>query len=115
MTNTSPRPSPDGYVDHGGRRAGLAANPLAVEHHQVMVDPLPGAVVAEPGEPAIGRRPGRELLRQHAPGNPTAQDIENGVDDLPHLPLAMTPAWTWRRQERMEDQPLGVGQVTSIA
>src|SRR3954447_14204493 len=50
-------PDPAGFggldalaVDHRRRRAGLPAFALAVEHHEPMVDRLPGPVVAEPGE-----------------------------------------------------------------
>jgi len=75
-------------VDHGGCGACLAAGPLTVKHHQVVVDPLPGAVIAEPGKPAIRRGPGQEVLGQQAPGNAATQDVEDGVDDLPHDPGA---------------------------
>ena len=49
-------------VDDGGCRACLAASTLTVKHHEMMVDPLPGAVVAEPRKPAISRRPWRKVF-----------------------------------------------------
>src|SRR4051812_28942546 len=56
-------------VDHRRRGTGCAADPLAVLHDQVVVDLLPGAVVAEPGEPAIHRQEWREAVRQHVPSS----------------------------------------------
>src|SRR5947209_17181385 len=77
-------------VDHRSGWAGFAASTLAIEHHQTMVDRFPRSIVAEPREPAIHPRPRREVLRQEVPGNPAAQHVEDGVDDLAHLPLPMT-------------------------
>jgi hypothetical protein len=43
--------------------AGLAADTLSIQHHQLMVQVFPGSVVAKAGEPAIGRLVRREMLR----------------------------------------------------
>ena len=86
--------------EHGRCWAGLAPGPLAVEHDQVMVDRLPCAGGAESDEPAIHGRDRGKVFWQQAPGGTAAQDIEDGVDDLPHLPLAMSATTAWRSQQR---------------
>src|SRR4051794_41197386 len=102
-------------VDHRRRWAGASADPLAILHDQVVVDPLPGAVVAEPGEPAIHRQEWREPVWQHVPGAPGPHDEEDRLDDAPHRPLALASARARWRQQRFKDHPFGVRQVASIA
>jgi hypothetical protein len=54
-------------VDDRARGAGPASNPLAIGRDQSVIDLLEAAVVAERGEPAIDRPPGRQIARQQAP------------------------------------------------
>jgi hypothetical protein len=81
-------------VDHCRRRTGLAARMLVVEHHEMMVDRHEHAAIAQPGEPAIDRAPGREAVGQQAPGAARPQHVEDGVGDLaqrPGMPQPTTP------------------------
>jgi len=96
-------------------RARLAPGTLAVAHDQMMVDRLPRAVVAQPGEPAIDRAPRGKAVRHEPPGDTTAQHVTDGVDDLAQGPRALAPAGGGGRQEGREDRPFRVGQVASIA
>ncbi len=84
-------------VDHRGRRAGVAPGVLAVEHDQVVGQRLPHARVAECGEPAVDGLVRREALRQHAPGDAAAQDVEDRVDDLAHRPGRWPSDRRWGR------------------
>src|SRR3954466_3595804 len=49
-------------VEHPRRRAGGAPAARAVEHDQMVVQPLQNAVVAQPQEPAVDRLPRREAV-----------------------------------------------------
>ena len=102
-------------VDDRRTRAGLAADTLAIQHHQVVVEGFPGSVVAKPGEPAIGRLVRREMLRQHAPGTAAAQHKEDRIHHFAHRPAPMPAGLGRRWQQRREYLPLGVGQVTGVA
>ena len=75
-------------VHYRGARCGFATDAFAIQHQQVMVDCLPGAVVAEPGKPGVGRLVRRKMLGQHAPRAAPAQDEEDRVDDFTHRPAA---------------------------
>ena len=55
-------------VEHPRRRAGGAPAARAVEHDQMVVQPLQNAVVAQPQEPAVDRLPRREAVGQEPPG-----------------------------------------------
>lgn len=73
-------------IDHRRCRTRFMACPFQMEHDQMVVDPFPCTIVAEPDEPSINRWPGRKVLWQQAPS----------VDDFPHLPLALSssgPRW----------------------
>ena len=102
-------------VDHGGRRTGFASDPLAVEHHELMIEALPQAVVAKANEPAIGCLVRREVFGQQPPGTAAAQHIENRVQHFAHRPHPTSPGRGGRRQKRRENPPFFVGQIAAIA
>lgn len=102
-------------VDHRRRRAGLATGALAVEHDEVMVDRLEHAAIAQPDEPAVDRAPGRETVGQQAPGAARPQHVEDGVGDLAQRPGTPPPTTRRTRQQRFQDPPFVVGQITRIA
>ncbi len=54
-------------VDHSRCRTGFAPAPLAVAHDQMMVDRLPGTIVAQSGEPAVDRVPERKGIWHQPP------------------------------------------------
>lgn len=63
-------------VDHRGRRTGLSADPLPVEHDKMVIDGLEQPLAAEPQEPTLDRRHRRKVLRQHAPGAAGPRHLE---------------------------------------
>ena len=93
-------------VDHRRGRAGLAPDPLAIAHDQVVVDRLPRAVVAQPGEPAIHRAPRREAVRHEPPRDAAAQHVEDRVDDLAHRPRTLPAAGGLGGQEAAQGSPI---------
>jgi hypothetical protein len=50
-----------------------------------MQDLLPDAFVFPFAKVIIDGLPGRKLVRQHAPGTSTAQDVEDGIHDFAPL------------------------------
>src|SRR3954453_12831237 len=50
-------------------------------------------------------------MGQVLPGTPGAEPVPDGVEDLPHRGGAGPAAPGWRGQQRLEDRPLGIGQV----
>src|SRR5271166_2447586 len=102
-------------VDDRRTGAGLTADTLSIHHYQVVVQAFPGSVVAKADEPAIGRLVRWEVLRQHAPGTAAAQHEEDCVHQLAHRPGPMTASLRRWRQQRREDPPFSIGQITGIA
>jgi hypothetical protein len=102
-------------VDDPGRRARLAAGGLARCHQQLMIDTPPGAVIAPSVEEPLHRGIGRELLGQQAPLATRGQQVEHGVDRLAQIGLARPPQEPWRRQVRLDQHPLVIGQIACVA
>src|ERR1700755_2422173 len=90
-------------VDHSGGGAGLAAGGLARLHDQLMIDPLPDAVVAPGVEEALHRREGRIAVGQQPPLTTARRDVEQGIHHRPKIgaPGPTEPPWPrqmWRYQ-----------------
>jgi len=102
-------------VDDGGARARLAPGPLAVLHHQIVVDRLETPGVAQLGKPAIDRAPGRQVGRDQSPWTACTHHIENRVDDLAHRPCARTARGSLRRKVRSDRRPLRVRQIGLVS
>ena len=51
----------------GVQASGLAANPFAIEHHQMVGDAFPQAAIRKADEPAVGGLMEREVGGQHTP------------------------------------------------
>src|SRR5262245_40508576 len=75
---------------------------------------LESAVDAKTAEVVIDRRPGRELSRQQAPGATTPEHVEDAVEDEAQRPLARASGRLGWREQRSQDDPLGIGQVGRI-
>ena len=101
-------------VDHARRRARLAPGRLARRHQQVLVDPLPGAVVPPAVEPALHRRARREIPRQHPPLAAGRQHVEQRVHHRPQLRLARPSQPVWRRHERRDRRPFFIRRIACI-
>src|SRR5262249_18698278 len=95
------------------RRAGrrLAPHPAPRRLAQPGMDPLPGAVLAPQPEVVLDRLPGRQVVRQQAPGLAAAPHVEVGVRDLTSAPATRASAGLGCRHERLEDRPLAVRPV----
>ena len=48
------------------------------------------------------------------PGAATAQDVEDGIHDLPSLPTDRTAAWLGWWDQGGEDRPFSVGQIAAV-
>jgi site-specific DNA recombinase len=77
--------------------------------------PVPGAVGRGRPEEVVGRLPVRQVVGQRPPGAPLPADVQECADDLPRLVLAGPPARLGGRGERLDQPPLGLGQVTRVA
>src|SRR5581483_12252080 len=79
---------PVAALEDGRRRFGIAPLAAADFTAQVILDALSGAIEAELTEVMIDRAARREVLRQHAPGDAAAQDIEDGTEEMAHIDFA---------------------------
>ena len=62
----------------------------------------------------IDNPPGREVMRQKAPGTAGAHQIQNGIEDLQTLVFGRSPAMFRHGNQRFEALPLIDAQVTRI-
>ena len=100
-----------------GRRGRLASLSLALALGQRLQHLLPTPGSAPTVEVAIHRFPSTKLRRQHAPLTAGLGYIQNAIDHLPSRTRRSTrstrPPWT-RRQQRLQELPLRVGQIGRI-
>jgi hypothetical protein len=96
-------------------RVRLDKQATAIGVDERMVDRLEDAIVAPAREPPVGRAAGRKVPRQKGPGDATAQDTEDGVDDLARRPGAGSARGLGRRQVGLDQPPFGVGQIGLVA
>src|SRR5512143_1809114 len=74
-------------------------------------DPLPGAIVAPLREVVPDGALGQQVVRQQLPLATGAGLVQEGVEHLPHVGLAWSPARLGGRDQGLDDLPLLVGQV----
>jgi hypothetical protein len=72
-------------------------------------------LVLPPDEVAVHRLPGREVRRQLPPRAAGAHHAQDRVHDRPARMLLPSPTPPRRRQQRLDQGPLLVGQVRGIA
>jgi len=78
---------------------------------QVVVQLLPGAVVAPTTEVGPGRAPRDEVTRDHPPLSATPGHVTDGIDD--GAQVGARPAKRFGHgQERLQDRPLGSPTLT---
>lgn len=87
-----------GRVD-GRRWTGFSTDPLAIRHHQCVVDLLEQAGIAKDREPVEHPALRRKLPRQKTPGDAAMQCTEDRVHNFAHAPFmrSLTPADAARR------------------
>ena len=74
-------------VDNGGTGLGLASRLLPRRLDQGGIEPRPQPALPPAPEVAIDGLPRREVPRQHPPLTPRAGHVENGIHNLPRLPI----------------------------
>ena len=84
-------------------RADLAAEPV--------VDLVQGPVMPPLVEVPPDRALGREVVGEIAPLAAGAEEVEDGIDDIPQVGRAGPTAAGFGRDVRLDQSPLGVGQV----
>lgn len=91
-------------IADGGRRLRLATFTDPHGAHQFGVDFLPSAIAAPGSVVTINRLPRRQVVGQQAPSTTTANNIEEGIEDLAQRPLARSSALALRhRQQWLND------------
>jgi len=71
--------------------------------------PLPGSIRRPLAEVVIDDQPGRPVMGEHAPGAATAEEIEDGVQDLTCRVGGRSAAWLG-----CADQRLNQGHALSL-
>ena len=72
---------------------------------------LPGSVVLPVPEVVMYQRPGRQIVRQIAPGAAVFSDVEQSVDNFAPFMFCGTPACFGSGDKRLDKLSLGIGQV----
>ena len=75
---------------------------------------LPSAIAAEAAVVVIHCRPWRKVVRQHPPGAAGSHQIQNAIDHLPHVCCSWPPAGFSWWQQKFEQLPLFVCQITGV-
>ena len=70
-------------IQDGGARRGVASDTLSVGHDEVVVDGFEHDSITPPAEIAENAALGWQVRRDHPPRDVTAQEVENGVHDIP--------------------------------
>src|SRR5439155_14948169 len=86
------------------------SDPLAEE----VVDLVEGAVLPPPVEVPPDGALGGQIAGQVTPLAAGAEDVEDGVEDVPHVGLARPPAAGLGREMRLDPFPLGIGDVARV-
>ena len=80
-----------------------------------MVQPPERAVPGPEREVVVDRALGRQVLGQSAPLAAGGEDVEDPVQDRAHVHRAPTAAALGRRDEGLDQRPLGIRQVARVA
>src|ERR1700678_2742288 len=101
-------------VDHSCGGTCFPAVGLARYHDKMVVDLLPGAVVAPPVEIPLHRRVGRKLLRQQPPLATALSDEKDRIYQCPHLRHTRSPAPVLVRHVGSDHRPLFICGIACI-
>ena len=100
-------------VDRGDPRCRVVASGDPDLSDQGVLDLVPGAVVPPVSEVVVDGALGGEVVGEHIPLATSPVDVEDGVEDFPHIHLPRPPGLL-RGDERLDDGPLGIGQVRRV-
>lgn len=102
-------------VDDAGARRGRPTATFAIDHQQRMIQRLKHAAVPPGRKPAIDRALGWKVARQKPPGDASAHDVEDRVDDLSQRPGERPASPLRRRQQRRNQPPLRIRQIRFVS
>lgn len=102
-------------IDDGQGWAGFSPSFLTVGHDEMMVDPFQVPTVGQQPPVVVADAPRREVLGQGVPRDAIALNIPNAVHGLAQHMGAWTPPPFGNRQERLQDHPLLVREVTGVS
>src|SRR5208283_6029152 len=102
-------------VDDRRRRARLAFGQFAAFHVKRMVDAIERAVVIPADEVIMYGAAWRKVLGDRAPLASGAQDVHRAVHHFTHLDRALVAAGLGPRDQRLDQVPFVIGQVTRVA
>lgn len=92
------------------RRGVLLADLLTQRGHHVL--PRPG--VSPLGKILVGGAFGQQVVRQHVPLAAGAVEVQDGVDDFPHINVTRSPPRLRGWNQRLQDSPLLIRQVRLV-
>ena len=92
-----------------GLRVSLEANPNPLTQRSVHL--LPGSIQAELSEVVVDAAPRREVVGQKPPGTTAANDVEDGIYDLPCRIDARTSGSFGSGKMWLQVVPFGIGEV----
>ena len=91
-----------------------APKPFTRVSSKLSVHLLEDPILAPAPKIVIHGSPRRKIVGKHPPGTPTSQDVEDRIDNLPQ-PILAGPAVTLRdRDQRGNELPLGLTEVTGV-
>src|SRR5665213_3252398 len=102
-------------VDHSRGGTCLPAIGLTRHHDKMVVDLLPGAVVAPPVEVALHRRIGWKFLRQQPPLATGLSDKKDRIHQRPHLRHTRPAAAALAGHMGSDHRPLFYGRIACIS
>ena len=96
---------------------GLASRPARsrTRHVELMMDASQGAVPFPQVEVVVHRALRRQVLGQRGPLAAGRQHVEDAVQDFADIDCPLTPTVLRRWDQRLDQRPFGVGQITRIA
>src|SRR3954469_16325149 len=102
-------------IDNGGRWLCRAALAFPDPFPQGVGEGLEGAIIGPSVEVVAHAGEGRIILGQHAPLTARAQQIQQGIDDLPPLMFRGPSHRGARWQQGLQDGPFFIGDITRVA
>ena len=91
-----------------------ASKPFTKVSSKLSVHLLEDPVLAPASKIVINGSPRRKIVRKHPPGTATSQDVEDRIDNLPQPILAGLAVTLRDRDQRGNELPLGLTEVTGV-
>lgn len=102
-------------VDNRGCRAGLAPGLLPAQNVESMVNAIERPVLVPAPQVVVHRAPRRQVLWQRRPLAAGAQDVHHTIEHRAHVDRPLVAAALRIQDQRADDRPLFVGQITRVA